>query len=157
MGSEVVPTAVGRRPAMIRVIAQGTFDLIHSGHVYYLEEAAAMGDELHVIVARESNVTHKAPPVVPERQRRDVVAALEVVDHARLGDEEDFFVPVRDIDPDIVVLGHDQHHDEGTIAAMLEAEGIDCEVARASPREPAFEGELLSTGTLIDRVCERRC
>ena len=156
MGSEVVPTAVGRRPAMIRVIAQGTFDLIHSGHVYYLEEAAAMGDELHVIVARESNVTHKAPPVVPDRQRRDLVAALDPVDHALLGHPEDIFVPVEELQPDVIVLGHDQHHDDDAIRAALEERGLDCELRRASAREPRYEDELLSTGQIIGKVLDER-
>jgi len=45
-----------------RAVAQGTFDILHPGHVHYLEDAATYGDELHVIVARGENVTHKAPP-----------------------------------------------------------------------------------------------
>lgn len=141
---------------MKRVVAQGTFDLLHPGHLHYLKEAKAMGEELHVIIARSENVTHKAKPVVPDRQRRDMVAALDPVDEARLGHTEDFFVPIRDIAPDLIVLGHDQHHDEATLAAMLEDEGIDCEVARGSPRD-ADDHEVLSTGNIIDRVCERRC
>ncbi|WP_254838112.1 FAD synthase [Natronomonas marina] len=140
---------------MRRVVAQGTFDILHPGHLHYLEEAASMGDRLHVIVARGANVTHKPAPVVPDDQRREMVAALDPVDEARLGHAEDFFVPVRDIDPDVIVLGHDQHHDEETLSAMLAEEGIECEVARASGRED--EGRLLSTGRIIDRVCERRC
>ena len=142
---------------MRRVVAQGTFDLLHPGHLHYLEEARSMGEELHVIVSRSENVTHKEQPVVPDRQRRDMIAALDPVDEARLGDTEDFFVPVRDIDPDVIVLGHDQHHDEDTLAAMLAEEGIDCEVARASARDPRYDDEILSTGRIIDRICERRC
>lgn len=142
---------------MTRVVAQGTFDLLHPGHLHYLEEARSLGEELHVIVSRSENVTHKAEPVVCDRQRRDVVAALDPVDEARLGHTEDFFVPIRDIDPDVIVLGHDQHHDEDTVAAMLEEEGIDCEVVRASARDPAYDGEVLSTGRIIERVCEERC
>ncbi|PSP83205.1 FAD synthase [Halobacteriales archaeon QS_1_68_17] len=140
-----------------RVIAQGTFDLLHPGHVHYLESAAAMGGELHVIVARRDNVTHKEPPVLPDRQRRDMVAALDVVDAARVGHPEDIFVPVEEIDPDVIALGHDQHHDDEAIAAALAERGIDCEVRRAGPREPKYEGELLSTGRIVDRICEKRC
>ncbi|MFQ3318299.1 MAG: FAD synthetase [Natronomonas sp.] len=142
---------------MKRVVAQGTFDLLHPGHLHYLETAKSMGGELHVIIARSENVTHKEKPVISDRQRRDMVAALDPVDEARLGHIGDFFVPIRDIDPDIIVLGHDQHHDEETLAAMLEEEGIDCAVARASAREPEYDGEVLSTGRIIDRVCDRRC
>jgi FAD synthetase len=142
---------------MTRVVAQGTFDIIHPGHVHYLREAAGMGEELHVILARRANVTHKPSPVLPDRQRRDVVAALEVVDEAHLGHSEDIFVPIERIDPDVIVLGHDQHHDEGAIERALADRGIDCTVRRASPRDPAYEGELLSTGRIIDRICEERC
>jgi FAD synthetase len=142
---------------MVRVLAQGTFDLLHPGHVHYLEEAAAMGDELYVIVARRSNVSHKRPPVLDGRQRRDTVASLGVVDRALLGHEEDIFVPIEEIDPDVIVLGHDQHHDEAGIERALEERGVGCEVRRASSREPAYDDELLSTGRIIERICERRC
>jgi FAD synthetase len=142
---------------MRRVVAQGTFDILHPGHVHYFEDAAAMGDELHVIIARRDNVTHKEPPVLADEQRRDMVAALEVVDHARVGHPEDIFVPIEAIDPDVIVLGHDQHHDEDALREALAGRGIDCEVARASPRERRHDDELLSTGRIVDRICEERC
>jgi FAD synthetase len=139
-----------------RIVAQGTFDIVHPGHIHYLSEAAAMGDELHVIVARRENVTHKEPPVLPDRQRRDVIDALEVVTEAHLGHSEDIFVPIERIDPDVIVLGHDQHHDADAIRDALAGRGIDCEVVRASGREPRYEDELLSTGRIVDRIVEAR-
>jgi len=139
-----------------RVVAQGTFDLLHPGHVHYLEDAAAMGDELHVIVARRENVTHKQPPVLPNRQRRDVVAALDAVDDARVGHPSDIFAPIEDIDPDVIALGFDQHHDDDAIESELADRGIDCAVERASGREKRYDGELLSTGDIIDRILEQR-
>lgn len=141
---------------MRRVVAQGTFDLIHPGHIHYLEDAAAMGDELHVIVARRENVTHKEPPVLPNRQRRDVVAALDAVDEARVGHESDIFAPIEDIDPDVIALGFDQHHDDDAIEAELAERGVDCSVERASGREQRYDDELLSTGDIIDRILEQR-
>ena len=139
-----------------RVVAQGTFDIIHPGHIHYLSEAAAMGEELHVIVARRENVTHKQPPVLPDRQRRDVIDALEVVSEAHLGHTEDIFVPIERIDPDVIVLGHDQHHDADAIRDALAGRGIDCAVERASGREPRYEDELLSTGRIVDRILALR-
>jgi len=136
-------------------IAQGTFDLLHPGHLHYLREAAAMGDSLVVIVARRSNVTHKPDPVVPDAQRREMVAALDPVDEAILGHETDIFVPIERIDPDVIVLGYDQHHDEADLAAALADRGIDCRVERASPRERGVE-ELLSTGAIVDRILAQR-
>lgn len=144
---------------MRRVVAVGTFDLLHPGHLHYLRDAKTRGDRLHVIVARSENVTHKPTPVVPDRQRREMVAALDPVDDARLGHAEDFFVPIREIDPDVIVLGYDQDHDEETLASTLADEGIDCSVVRASSRDadPNAGDELLSTGQIIDRICEQRC
>jgi FAD synthetase len=139
-----------------RVVAQGTFDLLHPGHLYYLREAASMGEELHVIVARRENVTHKDPPIVPDRQRQTMVEALDPVDEAHLGHTEDIFVPIERIEPDVIVLGHDQHHEEAAIADALATRGIDCDVERASRREPQSGDELLSTGQIIDRILAER-
>ncbi|MFW6436692.1 MAG: adenylyltransferase/cytidyltransferase family protein [Halococcoides sp.] len=140
---------------MSTVVAQGTFDLLHPGHLHYLREAAAMGDALVVILARRSNVTHKPDPVVPDDQRREMVAALDPVDEAILGHEEDIFVPIERIEPSVIVLGYDQHHDERELEAALAERGIDCAVERASQRERDDE-ELLSTGAIVDRILDRR-
>lgn len=141
---------------MTTVVAQGTFDILHPGHVHYLSDAAAMGDRLHVIVARSENVTHKPAPILSGRQRRGMVDALAVVDEAHLGHPEDIFVPIERIDPDVIVLGYDQHHDEDGLRRALRSRGIDCEVRRASARDPE-EDELCSTGRIVDRIVERRC
>jgi len=140
---------------MTRVVAQGTFDILHPGHVHYLRDAKGMGDELHVIVARSVNVTHKEPPVVPDEQRREMVAALDPVDEAHLGHPEDIFVPIERIDPDVIALGYDQHHDEDALERALAERGLDCDLRRASGLDRASD-RLLSTGQIIDRVLEER-
>jgi FAD synthetase len=56
----------------------------------------------------------------------------------------------------VIVLGHDQHHDADAIRQALLARGIDCEVVRASAREPRYDGELLSTGQIVDRILAQR-
>jgi FAD synthetase len=142
---------------MTTVVAQGTFDLLHPGHLHYFNEGAAVGDELHVIIARRDNVSHKETPVLPDRQRRDMVAALEVVDEAHLGHTEDIFIPIERIEPDVILLGHDQHHEESDIEAALEERGIDCAVQRASGKNSRYDGELFSTGDIIEQICEKRC
>ncbi|MGA9403129.1 adenylyltransferase/cytidyltransferase family protein [Haladaptatus sp.] len=143
---------------MTHVLAQGTFDILHPGHVHYLRDAAGMGDRLSVIIARRENVTHKQRPILSDRQRRDMIDALGVVDNALVGHPEDIFAPIEELDPDIIVLGYDQHHDDAAIEAELDRRGIDCMVRRASPLEPGDDDdELLSTGRIIDRICEERC
>jgi len=139
----------------VDVVAQGTFDILHPGHVHYLREAKAMGNRLHVIVARGENVTHKAPPVISNRQRVEMVEALDPVDEARLGHPDDIFVPIEAIEPDVIALGYDQYHEVEGIEAALAERGIDCDVRRAGPRE-AREDELLSSGRIIERVLEER-
>jgi len=84
-----------------------------------------------------------------------MVAALDPVDHARLGHPDDIFVPIEEIEPDVVALGYDQHHDDEAIAAALADRGIDAEVRRASGRE-MDDDYLLSTGRIIDRILQDR-
>ncbi|PSQ57299.1 MAG: FAD synthase [Halobacteriales archaeon SW_9_67_25] len=140
---------------MTRVVAQGTFDILHPGHVHYLRDAAAMGDSLSVIVARAPNVTHKPDPVVPVDQRVEMVDALDPVDDALKGNPEDIFVPIETLDPDVIALGYDQHHDEAAIEAALAERGIDCDLRRASAREHG-EDELLSSARIIETVLAER-
>lgn len=155
-GDESGSAAEDGKNRSTRVVAQGTFDILHPGHIHYLEDAATYGDELHVIVARRENVTHKDPPVLPDRQRRDVIGSLAVVDAAHLGHPEDIFVPIERIDPDVIVLGYDQHHDIDAIDAALRERGLGCRVERATRREPQYNGEILSSGDIIERIVEKR-
>ncbi|MFC4450904.1 adenylyltransferase/cytidyltransferase family protein [Halorussus aquaticus] len=139
---------------MTRVVALGTFDLLHPGHVHYLREAAAMGDELHVVVANGERVTHK-DPVLPGDQRVRTVEALDPVTAAHLGHPEDRSAPIRRIDPDVLVLGGDQHHDEGAVRSMLADWGVECEVRRASLAE-ADGARLYSTSDIVERILAER-
>ena len=75
------------------VLASGTFDLLHLGHVKFLEEAKKAGGpnaKLVVIVARDSTVKKRKgrAPIIPEDQRRALIEALKVVDEALLGYED---------------------------------------------------------------------
>nr|WP_049928844.1 hypothetical protein [Halopiger goleimassiliensis] len=76
-------------------------------------------------------------------------------DHARVGHPTDYSLPIRAIDPDVLVLGYDQHHDDAAVERMLADWGIDCRVARAAARDPDG-GELLSSSAIKRRIRERR-
>ncbi len=134
---------------MKKVVATGTFDIIHPGHVKFLEEAKKLGDYLIVIVAREKNVRHKPKPFIPEEQRRRVVEALKPVDEAILGDEEDIFKPIEEIKPDVIVLGYDQHFDEEWLKRELEKRGIKAEVVRIREK---LDCELCSSAKIVERI-----
>lgn len=137
---------------MVRVLATGTFDILHPGHLLYLSEAKALGDELYVIVARESMIKHKPKPIIPEGQRLDMVAGLRMVDKAMLGDERDMFAPLREIRPDIIALGRNQLFNEKELEAQLRAHGIHARVVRIQSFE---ECELCSSAAIIRKILER--
>lgn len=137
---------------MIRVVATGTFDILHPGHLYYLEESRRLGDELAVIVARDANVKHKPRPILPEDQRLRMVRALRPVDHAVLGDLHDMFRPIEEIRPDIITLGFNQHFDEENLRQRLRDRGLDADVVRI----PGYPGPLASSSRIIECILKTR-
>ena len=144
-------TPLGRKKLRI-VMAGGVFDILHPGHVFFLEKAKEKGDVLVVIVARDSTVTkRKRIPVVPEEQRVDMVAALKPVDVALLGEEDDIYATVEKIKPDVIALGPDQTHREEDIKEELKRRGLHCEVVRISEYR---ECKLHSTRSILQRIIE---
>jgi len=136
-----------------RVVATGTFDILHPGHVYYLMKSRMLGDELHVIVARDINVRHKPKPVIPESQRLKMVSALKIVDYARLGDVTDMFRPIGEIKPAVITLGFNQHFEEQKLKASLKERGLDCEIVRIDRYD---EDEFCSSTKIIDEILKSR-
>ena len=136
---------------MTRVVATGTFDILHPGHVLYLCRARQLGDELWVIVSRESTVKHKRKPLIPEQQRLQMVQSLKCVDHAVLGSETDMFEPIVRIRPDIIVLGFNQHWDEDALKQQLAGRGIDAQVVRLPDNDPS---EYASSRNIRNKIKE---
>ena len=143
----------GKTVFMRRVMAQGTFDILHPGHRHYLEESAALGESLAVVIARDSRVATRKNVFLDEESRRRVIEALEVVDHAILGSEDDLFVSVAEIDPDVITLGHDQGYEVEALESDLVAAGFDgVEVVRID----AYKGPgVTSSGDVKARILAR--
>ena len=127
---------VGKARKRKVVLASGTFDLLHFGHVKYLEEAKEAGGEnaeLIVIVARDSTVKKRKgkKPVMPEDQRRSLVESLKVVDEAILG-FEDFSIDkvIEKIGPDVIAVGHDQDGVEREVRKAVAEGGLNVHIAR---------------------------
>lgn len=107
------------------VLASGVFDLLHLGHVLFLEDAKKAGgpdSELIVIIAKDSTVEKikGKKPIMSEEQRRSLVKSLRVVDEAVLGYEGlDIGEVVAKIKPDVIALGYDQAEMEGEVKTYL--------------------------------------
>lgn len=128
----------------------GCFDLLHVGHVRYLNQARSLADCLLVAVNSDCSVRQlKGPgrPIVPERERAEIVAALACVDHVFLFDD---LTPQRIIDavvPDVLVKGADWEADRIVGRETVERAG------GTVRRIPLVEG--VSTSAIIARIIER--
>ena len=91
-------------------LANGCFDLLHVGHVRYLQDARALGGKLLVAINSDCSVRQiKGPgrPAMPEHERAEIIAALGCVDAVVIFDEPDVRAIIREIHPEIQVKGTD--------------------------------------------------
>jgi len=141
------------------VLASGTFDLLHLGHVKYLEEARKAGGrnaELIVIVARDSTVEKRrgTKPIVSENQRRALVDSLKVVDDAILGFEVfNIEKVIEKIKPDVIAVGYDQKGIEQTIRNHVRQKGLNIKVVKIGKFS---ENELDSSSKIKQKIIEYR-
>jgi FAD synthetase len=133
------------------VLASGVFDLLHLGHVKFLEEAKKAGGknaQLVVIIARDSTVEEAKgrKPVMPENQRRILVESLKVVDEAVLGLKDfDIGNVIKTIQPNVIALGYDQKDMEQRVKEYVERNHLNVKVVRVGK----FEAEELDSSSKI--------
>ena len=92
------------------VFTNGCFDIIHTGHVRYLKLAKSYGDVLVVAVNSDQSVRlikGEKRPIMPQAERAEVLAALEVVDYVTVFEEEDPHYVITELMPDVLVKGGD--------------------------------------------------
>jgi FAD synthetase len=139
------------------VLASGVFDLLHLGHVKFLEEAKKTGGknaELIVIVARDSTVdeTKGRKPIMSEAQRRALVESLKVVDEAVLGYENlDIGEVIEKIKPDVIALGYDQEDMARNVQDYLDKHKLKVKVVRVGK---FGEDALDSSSKIRQRIIE---
>ena len=120
------------------VLAWGTFDILHLGHIRFLEEARNQGDKLVVLLSRDS-VVKKIKGELPlhdENERLAMVKALRCVDEAYLDREEGDYKLLEKIKPDIICLGYDQTAFTDKLPEMLQKFGIKTEIRRSQATSP---------------------
>ena len=108
------------------VFTNGVFDLLHPGHVRYLQHARGLGDVLIVGINSDRSVRAvKGPdrPITPEEERAEILTALECVDAVAIFDEETPFEIISAIQPDVLVKGADWATDAIVGRDVVEARG----------------------------------
>ena len=129
------------------VFTNGCFDILHAGHVTYLEEAKKEGDILIVALNSDSSVRTlkgRGRPVVNQNERSMVLAALDSVDFVTVFEEDDPAAIIKALGPDVIVKGADWRKDEIIGGDYVKKSGG--RVATA----PIYKG--LSTTSLIKKI-----
>jgi rfaE bifunctional protein nucleotidyltransferase chain/domain len=140
--------AAAARVAGRRVVfTNGVFDLLHPGHVRYLQQARALGDLLIVGLNSDRSVrANKGPerPITTEDERAEVLAALASVDAVTIFDEDTPHPVIGDIQPDIRVKGAEWAPDAIVGRDIVEGRG------GAVVRVPVEQGH--STTSIVERI-----
>jgi rfaE bifunctional protein nucleotidyltransferase chain/domain len=139
--------AAGRRI----VFTNGVFDLLHPGHVRYLQEARALGDLLIVGLNADESVRRnkgETRPITPQDERAELLAALECVDAVVIFAEDTPAAIVRLVQPDILVKGADWPADQIVGRDTVEARGGRVVLV---PVEQGY-----STSSIVDRIRKTR-
>jgi D-glycero-beta-D-manno-heptose 1-phosphate adenylyltransferase len=133
------------------VFTNGVFDLLHSGHVRYLEDARALGDALIVGLNGDESVRrNKGPgrPITPQDERGEILLALASVDAVVVFDQDTPAEIITALQPDVLVKGADWAADR-----IVGRETVEARHGRVV-RIPLEEGQ--STTTLVERVRRSR-
>jgi D-beta-D-heptose 7-phosphate kinase/D-beta-D-heptose 1-phosphate adenosyltransferase len=132
------------------VFTNGCFDLLHMGHVQLLREAKNLGDILIVALNSDGSVRQiKGPdrPILPEEERAELIAALEMVDYVTMFDEPDPLNVIRELRPDVLAKGGDWAEDKIVGREFVESYGGRVAVI------PFLKGH--STTEIIERMRKR--
>jgi cytidyltransferase-like protein len=121
-----------------KVIVFGVFDLLHPGHVAFLNAARKRGASLTVVLTRDSRVRKEkgTQPFFNQDERRKMLLALTAVDRVVFGDVGVRWNAVRRLKPDIICLGHDQRADHPSFLAQLKSLGFAPRLVRLPAVKP---------------------
>jgi len=127
-----------KSPTKKIVLAGGVFDIIHPGHIHTLNAAKALGGILVVAIATDKTAKKmkKRSPLHTQELRRELVSCLSMVDKAIVGHEDDIFQTVKEVKPNIIVLGYDQIHQEKFISDGCKRINLNVEIVRLESPVP---------------------
>ncbi len=132
------------------VFTNGCFDILHVGHVSYLEAARNKGDALVIGLNSDSSVRAiKGPkrPIVSQQERARVIAALDCVDYLTVFNEETPLALIKAVKPDVLVKGADWKGKKIVGADIVKKHGGNVELIKYLPK--------FSTTKIIERIVEK--
>ncbi len=138
---------------MKNVLVFGTFDNIHPGHEYFLEKAAAHGNFMTVIVARDAFVEKfkNKTPIHNENKRLQMIMNHPLVSDAYLADKEiGTYSIIKEIHPDVICLGHDQTALEENLKSWMQKNKIKIHIKKLPP----YKREHYSS-TLLNKIKDK--
>jgi len=123
---------------MKKVLIFGTFDGLHLGHLNFFEQAKEYGDYLIVVVARDKTVKRikNRFPSNNEIERLRTLQRCKLIDEARLGDENNPYIIIREINPDVICLGYDQRAFTEDLPKELEKMKLATKIYKMEPFQP---------------------
>ncbi|MBF0274179.1 MAG: D-glycero-beta-D-manno-heptose-7-phosphate kinase [Nitrospinae bacterium] len=129
------------------VFTNGCFDLLHYGHIKYLQDAKALGDVLIVGLNSDSSVQRlkgKKRPLINEKERAKLLAAMDCIDYVVIFSEDTPLEIIKTVGPDILVKGGDYTPDEVVGKEQVEKYGGKVKII------PLVKN--LSTSTIVDKI-----
>jgi len=132
------------------VFTNGCFDLLHIGHVRYLEKAKALGDVLVVGVNSDSSVRKlkgRRRPILPEQERAEILSGLGCVDYVALFDEINPLKLITSLQPNVLVKGGDWTKEQTVGKEVVERSGGEVVIL------PFVKGA--STSNLIETILKK--
>jgi len=134
-----------------KILVAGTFDILHPGHIFLINEAAKLGD-VYIVIATDKNreLYSGEAPIVPEQQRFEVMKSIKNVKDVILGrHDNDTLRTVEEINPDIILLGPDQKFSAQKLQNTLKMKGLNhIEVRRL---EKYYDKFKLHSSSLIKK------
>ena len=123
---------------MKKVLVFGSFDLLHEGHKYFLNEAKKLGDCLVVVVALDSTIKDFKGHVskFDEDERVAHVKELDIADEVQLGYKGDKWKIIEEIKPAIIALGYDQKSYTKGLEKGMKERGLHLEIVRLKSYMP---------------------
>ena len=139
-----------------KVLIAGTFDILHPGHVFLINEASKLGD-VYVIVSTDKNRKFYSgkEPIIPEEQRLELIKSLKKVKSAKIGrHDNNTLKTVEEINPDIILLGPDQKFSVEKLQNGLKLRGLNhIEVRRLDKYYDKFK--LHSSSLIKKKIIEQ--